>query len=128
MQFELAGIVPPASETSVVPAVAVKVAPTQVVVAPAAIWKPPGAPPIVLRLSLKEVMVAAAAEGLFRVIVSVLLGPMAAEVGKKALATVGNATVKLPDVAAALLPRLVTSPLMAMVLVLAPAVRPLAAS
>lgn len=124
----MASIVPPASEISFVPTVAVKAAPAQEVLAAEAIWKPPGAPPIVVRSSLKDVMVAADDEGLRRVMVRVLLGPTAAEVGKKAFSTVGSATVREPDLAAALLPRLVTSPPTAMVLVLVPAVRPLEAS
>ena len=123
-----AGIVPPVSKISFVSCAAVS-APMQLVVAPAPIVNPPGAPPIVVRLSLNDVMLAAEDEGLAKVIVrTLLLDPTATDAGKNALVAVGKATVSAPFPWAVLLPRLVTSPPICTLLFLLPAVRPLEAS
>ena len=129
VQVPFAEMVPPASEISVVSCTAVSVPPVQFVPAPAPILNPPGAPPIVVRLSLNDVMLAAEDEGLVKVIVrTLLLDPTATDAGKNALVAVGKATVSAPFPWAVLLPRLVTSPPICTLLFLLPAVRPLEAS
>ena len=106
VQLELAGIVPAVMVMDVVPATALRLWPTQVLLAAgdAATVNPA---PIVLRLSVKLLIVAACVDGLLKVMVSVLLNPAACVAGAKALVTEEALTVK-EAVVPVPLPRLVT--------------------
>ena len=89
VQLPVAGILPPDS-VMLVP-VALRLAPVQVVLG-AGEGATVNVPDIVVRLSVKEVMLAAVTAGLFSVMVRLLTSPAAWVVGENALLTLAAVT------------------------------------
>ena len=106
VQLPKAGIVPADMVMLVAPGAALRLWPTQVLLAAgeAATEKP--APMVESRLSVKAVMVAAVTAGLVSVMVKVLLSPAAWVVGEKALVTLAAVTVRVAVDVPLLVPRL----------------------
>jgi hypothetical protein len=119
VQLEFAGIVPAVMVMVVAPGAALRLLVPQVLLAAgdAATEKP--APIVLCKLSVNPLMVAAAAEGLVSVMVSVLVDPAARGV-TNVLATLAVVTARLAVAAAVLEPAVVTSPPASTLLVYVP--------